>query len=51
MDVVKDYDYEILNHPVKANVVADDLIRRAVSALIRDVCMRMTVMTPVLDTI
>ena len=51
LDVVKDYDCEILYHPSKANVVADALSRRAVSTPIRNVCMRMTVMTPVLDTI
>ena len=32
-------------------MVADALSRRADSALIRDACMRMTVMNPVLDTI
>ena len=51
LDVVKDYDCETLYHPGKANVVADALSRRAESAPIRDICMRMTVMTPVLDTI
>ena len=49
--MVKDYDCEILYHPGKANVVDDALSHRVVSALIQDVCMRMTVMTPVLDTI
>ena len=51
LDVVKDYDCEILYHPGKANVVADALSRRSESAPIRDICMRLTVMTPVLDTI
>mgnify|MGYP001549209286 CR=1 FL=1 len=51
LDVGKDYNCEILYHLGKANVVADALSRRADSAPIRDVCMRMTVMTPVLDTI
>ncbi|CAH1446826.1 unnamed protein product [Lactuca virosa] len=51
LDVVKDYDCEILYHPGKANVVADALSRRTDSIPIRDVCMRMTVMTPVLDII
>ena len=49
--MVKDYDCEILYHMGKANVVADALCRRAESALIQDMCMRMVVMTPVLDTI
>ncbi|CAH1436072.1 unnamed protein product [Lactuca virosa] len=51
LDVVKDYECEILYHPGKANVVADALSRRAESAPIRDVRMRLTVMTPVLDII
>ena len=51
LDVVKDYDCEILYHPGKANVVADALSRRAESAPLRDVCLRLTVMAPVLDTI
>ena len=49
--MVKDYDCEILYHPGKDNVVADALSRRSESAPIRDICMRLTVMTPVLDTI
>ena len=49
--MVKDYNCKILYHPGKANTVAEALGRRAESALIQDVCMRMTVMTPVLDTI
>ena len=49
--MVKDYDCEILYHPGKANVVTDALSHRAQGAPIRDVCMRFTVMTPVLDTI
>ena len=51
LDVVKDYDCEILYHPGKANVVADSLSRRAEGSPMRDVCTRLTVMTPVLDTI
>ena len=49
--MVKDYDCEILYHPGKANVVVDGLSRRVESAPIRDVCMRMIVMTPILNTI
>ena len=48
-DVVKDYDYEILYHPGKANVVADVLSRKV--APIRDICLRMTVVTPLLERI
>ena len=51
LDVVKDYECEILYHPGKANVVANARSRRAESALLRDVSLRLTVMTPVLDTI
>ena len=49
--MVKDYDCEILYHPRKANVVADDLSRKTASASIRDVCLRMTVISPLLDMI
>ena len=38
-------------HPGKANVVADALSRREESAQIRDFCMRLLVLTLVLDTI
>ena len=51
LDVAKDYDCEILYHPGKANVVADALTCRVVHTSILDVCMRMTVITQVLDTI
>ena len=51
MDVLKDYDCEILYHPRKANVVADALSRKATGSLIRDICMRMTVSSPLLDMI
>ena len=49
--MVKDYDCEILYHPGKANVVADALSRRAESTPLRDVCLRLTVIAPVLDAI
>ena len=49
--VLKYYDYEILYHPGKANVVAYALSRKAASAPIRDVCLRMTVSSPLLDMI
>ena len=49
--MVKDYDCEILYHPGKANVVADALSRKAVAASIRDICLRMTVITPLLEQI
>ena len=45
--MVKDYDCEILYHLGKANVVADTLSYKA--APIRDVCLRMMVVTPLLE--
>ena len=51
LDVVKDYDCEILYHPGKANVVDDALSRRAEGTTLRDVCLRLTVVAPVLDAI
>ncbi|MGF2043836.1 hypothetical protein, partial [Staphylococcus aureus] len=47
--MVKDYECEILYHPRKANVVADALSRKA--APIRDICLRMKVVTPLLERI
>ena len=51
LDVVKDYDYEILYHPGKANVMADALSRKATSTSTRDICLRMTMITPLLEHI
>ena len=51
LDVVKDYDCEILYHPGKANVVADALSRRAESTPLRNVSLRLTVIAPILDAI
>ena len=48
---MKDYDCEIFYHLGKANVVANALSWRVVSAPIQDVCLRMAVMTPVLEII
>ena len=50
-DIVKDYDYEILYHPGKANVVANTLSRKATCEFIRDLCFRIIVVTPLLDNI
>ena len=51
LDVVKDYDSEILYQPGKGNVVADALSRKTESASIQDIFLRLIVTTPVLDTI
>ena len=51
LDVLKDYDCEILYHPGKANVVADALSRKTEWTLIRNICMTMTVISSLLDMI
>ena len=49
LDVVKDYDCEILYHPGKANMVVDALSRKAVCTPIGDVCLMMVIISPLLD--
>ena len=51
MDVVKDYDCENLYHLGKANVVPDALFRKVVATSIRDVCLRITMIAPLLEQI
>ena len=51
LDVLKDYDCEILYHPGKANVVADALSRKMTGPPIGDICMRLTMMSPLFDMI
>ena len=48
---MNDYDCEILYYPGKANVVVDALSRKAFVAMIRDICLRMTVVTSLLEKI
>ena len=43
LDVVENYDCEIMYHPGKVNVVAYALIRKAMSAPIRDMSLRMVI--------
>ena len=51
LDAVNDSDCEILYHPGKANMVADAFSRKAVTAPIRNMCLRMTMITPMLEHI
>ena len=51
LDVVKDYNCEILYHLGKANVVANALSRKVVSTPIRDLCLRMFIVSHLLDMI
>lgn len=49
--MVNDYDCEILYHPGKTNVVADALIRKAMSSSIRGICLRMVFTSTLMDLI
>ena len=51
LDVVKDYNYEILYHPGKANVVADALSRKSLGASTPTKCMRVAVDSPLVSLI
>ena len=51
LDVVNDYDFEILYHSGKGNVVVNALSHKLVTAPIRYICMRMTLITPLVDLI
>ena len=50
-DVVTDYDYEILYHTGKTNVVDDALSRKTVATLIRDIHLRKTLITLLFEQI
>ena len=51
LDVVKDYDFEIMYHLGKANVVTDALSRKAANTPIRDQCLWMIIVLSLLDLI
>ena len=51
LEVVKDYDYKILYHPRKANMVVDVMSHKVMSAPIWDLCLAMTIVTPLLEHI
>ncbi|KAJ9545069.1 hypothetical protein OSB04_024776 [Centaurea solstitialis] len=51
LDVVKDYDCEILYHPGKANVVADALSRKVHGDVLRVPLMRLSVTTSLIELI
>ncbi|KAL4555554.1 hypothetical protein LXL04_038176 [Taraxacum kok-saghyz] len=51
LDVLKDYDCEILYHPGKANVVDDALSRKPVGVPLQGRCLQMTIVTPLIEMI
>ena len=51
LHVVKNYNCEILYHPRMANVVAGVLSGKVTRTPIRDLCLRMKVITPLLEQI
>ena len=51
LELVKDYDCEILYHPGKANVVADTLSRKQGHAQIKVKSFKMTVSSSIVDEI
>lgn len=51
LDVAKDYQHEILYHLGKANIVANALSHKEVRAPIRDIYLRTTITSLILDFI
>ena len=51
LNVLKDYDFEIIYHPGKANVVPDAFSTKMTSAPIRGICLIMIITSPQLDLI
>ena len=51
LDMVKDYDCEILYYPRKANVVANSLSHKMASSVIGGLRMKISIDSPLLDLI
>ena len=51
LNVVKNNDCKILCHPRKAIIMVDALCRKATSTPIRDLCLRMVIISSLLDLI
>ena len=51
LDMVKDYDFKILYHSGKANVVANTLLRRVMSTPNGGLCMSMMIKSPYLELV
>ena len=51
LNIVKDYDCEILYHPGKANVVTDPLSRKSAGPTVEVACIRISVDSPLVDLI
>ena len=51
LDVVKDYDCEILYHTGKANMVADTLCRKSAESSTLATCMRISADSPLVSLI
>ena len=51
LDMAKDYDCEILYYPGKVNVVTGALSHMSASSLVRSLCMRISIDSPLLNLI
>ena len=51
LDIDKDNEYEILYHPGKMNVVPDALSHKSFGSLVGDMCIRISIDSPLLDLI
>ena len=48
LDIVKDYDCGLLYHPGEANIVAGVLSRKSAGSSVGEVCMKISVDSPLL---